>query len=136
VPIERSKTLVAIVGGLVATGLIGMLVFSLGGWAYHQRGRSLHDGRLRRAVALHPTADQITQALIAEGGTRVLSAPPSDAGWREFTARWPRAPLDDILAKQRKWAEVRVFAVQDVAYVLFFDAEGKLQDYALAQGPM
>jgi hypothetical protein len=132
ISIERSKTLVAIVGGLVATGLIGLLVFSMGGWAYHHRGGTLHDGRLRRAVALHPTSDQITQALLAEEGTRTLVPPASEAEWRALAAQWPRTHLEDILDLRRRWREVRLFAVPgDTVYVLFFDGDGKLQDYAL-----
>jgi hypothetical protein len=135
VAVDREKTVVIVAGSLAGTALIVALVFSLGGWAYHHREGTLHDGRLRRAVEQHPTVDQITEALLAEAGTRAVSAPRSDAEWRAFGERWPRASLDDIRAKQRRWPEVRVFAVPGAAYVLFFDAEGKLQDYALAGGP-
>jgi hypothetical protein len=134
VAVDRQKTLVIVAGSLAGTTLIVALVFSLGGWAYHHRGWSLHEGRLRRAVEQHPTAEQITEALLAEKG-RPLSTPRSEAEWRAFGERWPRSPMEDIRAKRLRWPEVRVFAVQDVAYVLFFDADGKLQDYALAQGP-
>jgi len=120
-------------GSLAGTALIVALVFSLGGWAYHHRGWSLHDGRLRRAVEQHPAAADITVALMGEPGTRMLPTPVSEADWRDFAARWPRAPLDLIRAKRQKWPALRVFAKDDVAYVLFFDAEGKLQDYALAR---
>jgi hypothetical protein len=132
--VDRQKTLVIVAGSLAGTTLIVALVFSLGGWAYHHRGWSLHEGRLRRVVEQHPTAEQITEALLAEKGMP-LSTPRSEAEWRAFAERWPRSPMEAIRAKRLRWPEVRVFAVQDVAYVLFFDADGKLQDYALAQGP-
>jgi len=121
-------------GSLAGTALIVALVFSLGGWAYHHRGWRLHDTRLRRAVEQHPSAGDITVALVAEPGTRMLPTPVSDADWREFAARWPQAPLDLIRDKRAKWPALRVFAKEDVAYVLFFDSEGRLQDYALAAG--
>jgi len=35
------------------------------------------------------------------------------------------------VAKWRKRKRVRVFGVRDVAYVLYFDDDGKLQDYVL-----
>src|SRR3954465_13718624 len=124
VEVARSKMLVGIVGGAIATGLIAMLVFSMGGWAYHHRGGTLHDGRLRRAVEQHPTADQITQALLAEPGMRQAPYPESDADWREFTARWPRASVPQILVKQRRWSSARMFTTKDVAYILFFDDSG------------
>jgi len=35
------------------------------------------------------------------------------------------------VAKRRQWKELRIFGVRDMVYFLYFDDEGKLQDYVL-----
>jgi hypothetical protein len=130
---ERRPGLLIAAGSVAATALIVALVFSLAGWAYRQRGSSLHDGRLQRAVAQHPTSAQIAGALLAEKGTRAVPAPASDEELRRLLTRWPEARADDILAKRRRWPVLRIFAVGDLAYFLFFDGDDKLQDYALGR---
>lgn len=128
---DRRKLLVVVGGSLAGTATILVLVFSLSGWAYRHRGLTLHDGRLRRAVEQHPTAAQITEGLLAEPGNRALPTPASEAELRRLVAQWPAAPVDEILARRRTFPDLRVFAVRDVAYFLFFDKDGKLQDYVL-----
>ncbi|HEV7500475.1 MAG TPA: hypothetical protein VGQ33_10755 [Vicinamibacteria bacterium] len=130
---ERRPGLLIAAGSVAGTALIVALVFSLAGWAYRQRGTSLHDGRLQRAVAQHPTSAQISGALLAETGTRAVPVPASDEDLRRLLARWPEARADDILAKRRRWPVLRIFAVGDLAYFLFFDGDDKLQDYALGR---
>jgi hypothetical protein len=40
--------------------------------------------------------------------------------------------VDPIVAKRRKWRDLRLFEVRDVVYILYFDEAGALQDYELA----
>ena len=120
-------------GSLAATAMILALVFSLAGWAYHQRGGSLHDGRLQRAVAQHPAGAQISEALLAEGGARAIPTPSSDEALRRLVAEWPGARADEVLAKRQKWPGLRIFEVREMVYFLYFDAGDKLQDYALGR---
>ena len=35
------------------------------------------------------------------------------------------------MAKRRRWKELRIFGVRDVAYFLYFDDEDRLRDYVL-----
>src|SRR5205823_12738262 len=73
--------------------------------------RALHSFPTRRSSDLEP-------------GTRMLPTPVSDADWRAFAARWPRAPLDAIRAKQRKWPVLRLRSeehtseLQSLAYLV------------------
>jgi hypothetical protein len=122
-----------IAGSLAATAVIVALVFSLAGWAYHQRGVTLHDGRLQRAVARHPAGAEISQALLAEGGVRALPTPSSDEALRRLVAEWPGERPDEVLAKRQRWPGLRVFEVREMIYFLYFDADDRLQDYALGR---
>ena len=130
---DRRKLAIVAAGSFAATAMIVGLVFSLAGWAYRQRGGSLHDGRLQRAVAEHPTGAQISEALLAEGGARAVSAPVSGPDLRRLLAGWPGARADEVLAKRQKWPVLRIFEVREMVYFLYFDADDKLQDYALGR---
>jgi hypothetical protein len=125
--IDRRKAFVIVAGSLVGTGLLVGLVFSLGGWAYQHRRWSLHDGRLRRLVEKHPSADRVSRGILAEPGNATIPAPDSEAELRALAARW----ADEVVAKRRQWKELRIFAVRDMVYFLYFDEEGKLRDYVL-----
>ena len=129
--IDRRKAFVIVAGSLVGTGLLVGLVFSLGGWAYQHRRWSLHDGRLRRLVAEHPSADRVSRGILAEPGNVSVPAPDSEAELRALAARWSPARADEVVAKRRQWKELRIFAVRDMVYFLYFDDEGKLRDYVL-----
>ncbi len=128
---ERRTVLVIAIGSTLVTGLLLALVFSLGGWAYHHRQLTLHDGRLRRAVDQHPSAADISGALLAEPGTRAIAVPPGDADLDRLAAQWSRARSGEVVAKRRKWADVRAFVVGGTVYFLYFDDKGLLQDYVL-----
>src|SRR5262245_44317071 len=119
---DTRKTVAIVAGSLAGTALILVLVFSLSGWAYRRRGLTLHDGRLRRVVDQHPTAGQVSEGILAEAGNWAIATPPSEVDLRRLLAPWPAAPVDEVLAKQRKWAAMRLFGVRDVLYVLYFDA--------------
>ena len=129
---DTRKVVFVAAGSLAATGAILVLVFSLAGWAYRHRGASLHDGRLRRVVEQHPTASQVSEGILAEPGNRVLPTPVSEDELRRLVAQYPRGQADQIVAKRRKWRDMRVFAAGDVVYFLYFDEAGALQDYELA----
>jgi hypothetical protein len=129
--IDRNKTFVVVAGSLGATALLLGLVFSLGGWAYRHRQWSLHDGRLRRFVAEHPSAERASKGILAEPGNWAIPTPATEAELRELAARIAPARADQVVEKRRRWKDVRVFGVRDVVYFLYFDEEGKLQDYVL-----
>src|SRR4051812_26718246 len=125
---DRRKALVVIAGSLAVTGVILRLVFSLSGWAYQQREGSLHDGRLKRLVDQHPLAAQVTAGILAEPGTRALGAPGSEDELRRLAASWRRGDVERMVAKRRALTDVRVFGAGELVYVLYFDAQGRLQD--------
>jgi hypothetical protein len=128
---DRRKAFVIAAGSLGVTAVLVGLVFSLGGWAYQHRRWSLHDGRLRRLVAEHPSAERASKGILAEPGNWAIPAPTSDAELRDMAAQWSRARADEVVEKRRRWKDVRVFGVRDLVYFLYFDDEGKLQDYVL-----
>jgi hypothetical protein len=129
---DRRKALLVIAGSLAATGTILALVFSLSGWAYQQREGSLHDGRLKRLVEQHPSVAQVSAGILAEPGTRALATPASENELRRLAAPWRRGNVDLIVSKWRARPNVRVFAAGELVYVLYFDDQGRLQDYELA----
>jgi len=132
---DRRKQLVIAAGSLLGTGLLLLLVLSLGGWAYRHRHFTLHDGRLRRLVAQHPTADRVSRGILDEPGSWSIPAPDTEAGLRALAERWSKGRADEVVAKRRQWSDVLVFGVRDVAYVLYFDKESKLRDYVLLADP-
>jgi hypothetical protein len=129
---DTRKTLIVVAGSLAVTGAIVVLVFSLAGWAYRHRGASLHDGRLRKVVEQHPTIGVVSQGILAEPGNRALPTPASEEELRRLLDQYPRGRADQILAKRRRWHDLRLFDARDVLYILYFDERGALQDYELA----
>jgi hypothetical protein len=129
---DTRKVVFVVAGSLAATGAIVVLVFSLAGWAYRQRGGTLHDARLLKAVKQHPTMSQVSQGILAEPGNRALPTPASEEELRRLLDQYPRGRADQILAKRRRWRDMRVFDARDVVYFLYFDEAGALQDYELA----
>ena len=129
--IDRRKALVIAAGSLGGTAVLVGLVFSLGGWAYQHRRSSLHDGRLRRLVAEHPSESRVTRGVLAEPGNWPIATPASDEDLRRLAAQWSPARADEIVAKRRQRKTLRIFGVRDVVYFLYFDDEDKLRDYVL-----
>jgi len=129
--IDRRKALVIVAGSLGGTALLVGLVFSLGGWAYQHRRWSLHDGRLRRLVAEHPSESRVSRGVLAEPGNWPIATPVSDEDLRRLAAQWSPARADEVVAKRRRWKTLRIFGVRDVVYFLYFDDEDKLRDYVL-----
>jgi hypothetical protein len=129
---DTRKVVFVVAGSLAVTGAIVVLVFSLAGWAYRHRDVSLHDGRLRRVVEQHPTRSQVSAGILAEPGNRALPTPASEEELRRLIDQYPRGRADQILAKRRRWRDMRVFDARDVVYFLYFDEAGALQDYELA----
>ena len=129
---DTRKIVFVVAGSLAVTGAIVVLVFSLAGWAYRHRDVSLHDGRLRKAVEQHPTIGQVSEGILAESGNRALPTPASEDELRRLIDQYPRGRVDQIVAKRRKWRDLRLFEARDVVYILYFDEVGALQDYELA----
>lgn len=129
---DTRKAVFVVAGSVAVTGAIVVLVFSLAGWAYRHRDASLHDGRLRKVVAKHPTIAQVSEGILAEPGNRALPTPASEEELGRLLDQYPRGRKDQILAKRRQWRGLRVFEARDVVYILYFDEAGALQDYELA----
>lgn len=119
-----------VAGSLAVTGGLVALALSLGSWAYRHRRSSLHEGRLRRLLDAHPTSQQVAEALLAEGAVPV-ETPVSEADLRRLASAWSSSRADDVVAKRRRWPELRIFGLADVAYFLYFDDKGVLRDYVL-----
>lgn len=128
---DRRKVVIVAVGSLLATASLLALVLSLGSWAYHHRKFLFHERRLARLLQEHPTATDVSTALLAEPGNWAIAVPPSEAELAALTGQWSRGRVEEVLAKRRMVRELRIFGVGDMVYVLFFDAEGRLQAYVL-----
>ena len=130
-PRERRPLLAAAaVGVLVAAGLAA-LVLALGSWAYQHRQFTLHDGRLKRLVEQHPGLEAVTRGVLSEPGNRPIPMPESEQRLRDLAAQWSPARADEVMAKRRRWPTLRIFGAGEMVYFLYFDAEGRLQDYVL-----
>jgi hypothetical protein len=128
---DRRKAVVVVVGSLLITGGLVALVLSLGSWAYQTRRFLLHERRLARLLEQHPTLADASVALLADPGNRSIAVPVTEEGFTALSGHWPPGQLEEILAKRRAAREVRIFGVRDMVYILYFDAEGRLQAYAL-----
>jgi len=128
---DRRKVVVVAVGSLLATAGLLALVLSLGSWAYHTRQFLFHERRLARLLQERPTATDVSTALLAEPGNWTIAVPPSEEELAALTGQWSRGRVEEILAKRRMARELRIFGVRDMVYVLFFDAEGRLQAFVL-----
>jgi hypothetical protein len=127
---ERRPLLLALAGGVMAAGALVALVLTLGSWAYQHRRYTMHDGRLKRLVEKHPTADDASQGILAEPGNRAISTPSSPSELREWVSRWPTR-RDEVLRKRERWPMLRIFDAGGLVYVLYFDEARRLQDYVL-----
>jgi hypothetical protein len=125
--IDRGKALVIAAGSVGGTAVL----VSLGGWAYQHRRWSLHDGRLRRLMAEHPSEDRVSRGILAEPGNSPIATPASEAELRRLAEQWSPARAAEVVAKRRQWKRLRIFGVRDMVYCLYFDDDDKLRDYVL-----
>lgn len=123
----RRKAIFMAAGAVVSAAMLAAALW-LGSWAFHTRQRSLHEGRLSRALAMHPTADRLTKGLEDEGSPLLASARGA-AEVEVFAARWGGQRRQEILAKARLHASTRIHRSQGAVYFLYFDAEDVLRDY-------
>ena len=128
---DRGKQVAVAVGSLAATAGLLALTFSVGSWAYRHRRFTLHEGRLRRLVAEHPSFPAVSQALLADRGNGSIAIPSSDDDLRRFVAQSSPARSQEVVDKRRKWADLRAFGVGDMIYLLYFDDQGVLRDHVL-----
>ena len=128
---DRRKAVVVVVGSLLVTAGLVALVLSLGSWAFHTRRFLFHERRLARLLEEHPTASDVSAALLAEPGNWPIVAPPSEEDLAALIGQWSPGAVPEVLAKRRMAREVRIFGVGEMVYVVFFDAEGRLQSYVL-----
>ena len=124
----RTVAILAVSAGVTVAILVSVL--SIGSWAYDHRRYSLHDGRLRRLVEQHPSWPRTEAGLRSEHGA-TLDAPREEDAFRRFAAGWSKARAEEIVAKRRRFPDVRVLAVRDMVYFLYVDDAGLLRDYVL-----
>ena len=120
-----------ILGAAAVVSLAALaLALTLGAWAYEYRRLSMHEGRLTNLVKKRPTVSQTSQALADEGWTQV-AADVEDATLAKLFGEAPPPRVAEVRVKRAKWPTARVFADDDLVYVLFFDADGKAADWSL-----
>jgi len=127
---DRRTLLIVAASTAITAGLVA-LTLGLGGWAYQTRSGSLHDGRLQRLLDQQPTADQVREGVLAEPGNRLLPTPATEEALRTLVEGWSPLRVEEVTAKRRRWPGLLIFAVRDVVYLVYFDAEGKMRDYVL-----
>ena len=128
---DRRKAVVVVVGSVLVTSALVALILSLGSWAFQTRRFLLHERRLAPLVEKHATLEDISAALLAEPGNREIPAPEFEEDFVALVGQWRGGRDPAILAKRRSARDVLIFGVRDMVYVLFFDAESRLQAYVL-----
>src|SRR4051794_39194639 len=124
--IDRRKALVVVVGSVLVTGALVATVLSLGAWAYHTRRFLLHQRRLAPLKDKHATGTDISAGLLAEPGTHAIPAPPTQDDLIALVGGWRGGSDPGVVSQLRAAKHVRIFAVRDMVYVLFFDAEDRM----------
>lgn len=128
-----SRRAVALGGGLAATALLLVVVFSLGSWGYKYRRWLFHQGRLERILKLRPPAEQLKAGLEAEGAQWLGRArTASELG--ELAAKLTPKVRDEVVAKAGRAAHADAFRVGEMIYFVFFDREGKMIDFLVVEG--
>jgi hypothetical protein len=127
--VDAKQAFVAL-GSLAGTGILLVLVFSLGSWGFKHRQASLHAGRLQRLTAQHPTADQVQAGLEMEGG-RLVGQASAASELPALAARWAPSDQAVVTATGRRFPQTRVFLVGNVHYFVFFSEDGLMRDFAV-----
>jgi hypothetical protein len=125
------KRLAIVAGSLAVTGLTLGLALLLGSWGYTHRSLTSHHTRLAHLVEKEPSLGVVVQALEEEGSPLVAS-PGDETSLRRAVSALPNEVQDLVVRKHQEWPIVRVFRSGDVLYVLFFDADRTLRDFACA----
>ena len=124
------KRLVIFAGSLVLTLAMCYAAFVLGTWAFDTRRISIHRSRLEKVLAEHPDEGRVREGLENEGTHLVLSA-DAEESLRIAAGAYGGEKEAEVLEKGRRWGKTRVFRTPDITYVLFFDRDGKMQDFTL-----
>jgi hypothetical protein len=120
-----------ILGGAAIVSLAALaIVLVLGAWAFEYRRLSLHEGRLKNLVLAKPTVSIASQGLANEGWT-TLAAEVEDATLQRLFGPNPPPRVAEVRVKRARWPTARVFAHDDLVYVLYFGADGKVADFSL-----
>jgi hypothetical protein len=127
---DPRKTAIVLGGSLGVTALLVLLSLGLGNWAFRTRSGSLHDGRLKKALAQQPRAEQLHQALLAEGGAPV-APPSSDDELRRLAPGIAPVEISAIASRRRRWPRETVFAVPGALYFVYFAEDGTMRDYVV-----
>lgn len=122
----------ALILGVAASVSLAALAIALtlGAWAYDYRRLSMHEGRLANLVKQKPAVSRASQGLTNEGWTTV-AVDVEDATLAKLFGDAPPPRVAEVRAKRSRWPIARVFAYDDLVYVLFFDGDGKAADFSL-----
>jgi hypothetical protein len=120
-----------ILGGAAIVSLATLaLALVLGAWAFEYRRLSLHEGRLKNLVERQPTVSVASQGLQNEGWT-TIAVDLEDATLLRLFGPAPPPRVAEVRAKRARWPTARVYASEDLVYVLYFDPAGKAADFSL-----
>ncbi len=106
------------------------LALALGAWAYNYRRWTMHVGRLNNLVKEKPSVSRASQGLTNEGWTQV-AADADDPTLVKLFGDVPPAHVAEVRSKRERWPFVRMFAHDDLVYVLYFTADDKAADFTL-----
>ena len=127
---KRSLILLA---AAAVTAVLVWVALMLGDIGFETRRFSLHEGRLKRLLAVQPQADQVTQGL-ADEHARLLGVARDAASAAALAQRYGGTRQAEIASKAARWPSVRVFLAADMIYFIYFDPAGVMKDFTLVTG--
>jgi hypothetical protein len=130
---EPRRRLAPLLGGLAVTAVLLAIAFSLGSWGYKYRRWLFHQGRLERILKVQPSAEQVRLGLEGEGGVSLGRAATAEELGR-LAARWSPSARDAVVAKGGAAGSASAFSVGEMVYFVFFDRDGKMIDFLVAEG--
>jgi hypothetical protein len=117
---------------LTVAGLSSVVILTLalllGVLGFNVRRTSIHQARLEKLLKVGAGVEQVTKGLENEGSPLLMSSRNPDQA-RIAARQWGKERQAEIEARASRHAEMRVFRAGDMAYFLFFDAEGKVREY-------
>ncbi len=124
----RRRALIVAVAALVTLGSLAF-AFLLGAAYFDSRRFAAHATRLQRMQAQAPSIEQVTQGLHDDGSPLVL-APHDETELRAWAQRFDAARREELVSRARRFPLTRVYRASDMFYVIYFDAQGTMRDFA------
>jgi hypothetical protein len=124
-----SRRAAFLIGAALLTAAVLIAAIFLGAWALDYRRLSLHEARVAKLVPVEATAEQIHAALEAEGTRQIAEVRGASALEGVLTGRGVQGS-GDVLRAAEASAQTRIYLAGEVLYVLHFDADGVIRDFA------